>query len=124
MISPARTRTLFNYADGVLYWAVSPGRRCPVGTVAGHRRSEHASHPNSHIIQVAGHKYARARLVFAWHHGTWPEGRLYHANDNPHDDRIENLSTLLKAEREANASSIINYANALSVSGMGGGNNV
>lgn len=39
-----------------------------------------------------GKAFQTAHLVWAWHHGVWPEGRLIRKNDDSLDDRIENLA--------------------------------
>lgn len=87
-LTPADVRNLFDYANGLLYWAICPAHKCWVGAIAGHDQATNGAC----VIQYLGKKYQRSRLVWAWHYGQWPKGKVQHINRTPFDDRIENLS--------------------------------
>lgn len=89
-IAPAVVKELFDYIDGRLHWRLSRGR-CGAGDPAGCEVYGRVR------INIGGRQYPRARLVFAWHHGRWPDGNLVHKNRNLLDDHIENLQGLPKS---------------------------
>ncbi|UCV26999.1 HNH endonuclease signature motif containing protein [Ferribacterium limneticum] len=87
-LDPALVRALFDYKDGVLYWKAPAPKRTQAGAVAGclHKQS------GAWHINYMGSKYLRSRLVWLWHHGEFPaKAWIRRRNDNPTDDRIENL---------------------------------
>ena len=87
-LDPSEVRRRFDYLpDGRLVWAIRVAHRTPAGTLAGYF---HAG-TGAHVVTIGGSKHQRSRLVFAWHHGRWPNGRLWHSNGDSSDDRIENL---------------------------------
>ena len=78
-----RLQALFTYADGNLYWRGRKGRRL-AGALAGT-----ASH---HYYQICIDYvlYRTHRLVWAYHYGASAH-TIDHINNNPFDNRIENL---------------------------------
>lgn len=44
-----------------------------------------------YAVQFGREKFAVHRVVFALHHGRWPESVIDHINGNPTDNRISNL---------------------------------
>lgn len=96
-IRPADVRDIFTYDDGVMLWRVRPGRNAAVGKSAG------CSCPRKriHAIVFKNLAYTRPRLVWAWHHGAWPERAIRHVNGDTFDDRIENLTDALEPSRLA-----------------------
>lgn len=75
------------YRDGALYWKQRPGRKVLVGDRAGC------------FDKTSGYRYIRFdkklvkehRLIFAMHHGYFPEWYVDHINRDRLDNRIENL---------------------------------
>jgi hypothetical protein len=53
-------------------------------------------------FNLAGRKVPYHRAVWFWHHGTWPE-RLDHINNDPSDNRIENLRECTHTQNMWNA---------------------
>lgn len=86
-------RRLFDYEDGQLIWREQIGRG-RIGASAGTMNA--VSH--TQCIKIRGRMHTRARLVWAWHHGEWPKGFIWHRNRSSNDDRIENLLDLTLLE--------------------------
>lgn len=84
-IDPNLVRFWFREENGALYWLTSPHRRIKAGAVAGYRKKYH-------VVTFEHEKYPRAHLVWALHHGKWPEGHVTHLNGDQLDDRIGNLA--------------------------------
>lgn len=108
-------RECFEYRDGVLYWRERPSNHFQrpadhqtflkkmVGKPAG--RKEHASgyvtiglRVNGRAISMAAH-----RVVWALHHGRWPEMHLDHIDRVRSHNRIENLREVTPAENNKNS---------------------
>ena len=61
--------------------------------------AKHAGKPALSTVTTRGYKYGMIlgvrvmahRVVFALHHGRWPEGEIDHINRNKQDNRISNL---------------------------------
>jgi len=92
-------RDVFDYVDGVLLWRFSSGGFVRKGRVAGRRLSD-----GYWQIRFGRKAYRRARLVFLWHTGRWPEPEVDHRNRIRDDDRIENLRESTKQENAFNKS--------------------
>jgi len=94
-LSAEHVNDLFDYlATGALVWREGRGPRAHAGQIAGHLRRDESAH----VITLNGRKTTRARAVWAWHHGRWPKGCLWHKNRTATDDRIENLLELTSLE--------------------------
>lgn len=85
---PAWIRSLFDHdpQTGNLVWKVKRGFAYP-GLIAG--TLDQGGFLKIHINRrpIAAH-----RLVWFWHHGTWPKFELLHLNGNKTDNRLENLA--------------------------------
>jgi hypothetical protein len=91
----SRLRELFDYEDGILIWKkeLLLSRR-KKGRVAGC-----VSNYGYVVIRVDLKLHPRARLVYIWHKGEIPEGKVIdHINHVRTDDRIENLQPLTLIE--------------------------
>lgn len=91
MITAAQVRDWFDYdrETGVLYWRKGKGRARP-GAVAGSIRTDKLG--PTWRIRLNNKFISRARVVWAWHHGEFPNDYVLHLNRNNLDDRIENLA--------------------------------
>lgn len=83
---------LFEYRDGELYWKVKPNRRIKIGDKAGsHNVSGYIN------VRVMGKYYRAHRLIYCMLHGYFPK-YIDHINNNPSDNRIENLRECTQSE--------------------------
>ena len=91
MITPDQLRDWFDYCPttGALYWRKGKGRARP-GAIAGSMRGDKQS--PVWRIRLNNVFVSRARVVWAWHHGEFPNKYVLHLNRNILDDRIENLT--------------------------------
>ena len=87
-----RLRTVFEYCpEGRLLWA-SNHRKDLIGRPAGS-----FSHPFGYCqVSLDGTRYLLHRLIWAWHHGQ-PSGVIDHKDQNPRNNRIENLQDVTPA---------------------------
>ena len=85
MLTRERVRELFDYLDGKLVRRFRV-RNCRAGDVAGHIRKDGYVR-----IGIDGEHYLLHRVIWAWHHGYFPENQIDHINKNHTDNRITNL---------------------------------
>lgn len=89
---------LLEYKDGLLYWKVSPNYNIKVGDIAG-------SVDRRGYIRI-GYKrkhYKAHRLIWFMHYGEIPD-TIDHINNDPSDNRIENLRNCTQHENAMNQS--------------------
>jgi hypothetical protein len=91
-----RSNMRYESTKGVLYWRVpGKGRQAnkPLGTqiAKGYR-----------VIRVDGAYYCIHRIIFALHHGFYPEV-VDHINGNPKDNRVENLRAATPQQNRHNS---------------------
>ncbi len=79
-----RYRLKYNPETGNLIWVRSRDRKTN-GKVAGYTPKSGYSY-----LYLGRHRYPVAGCVFAWHHG-WLPTRVFRADGNPRNHRIENL---------------------------------
>lgn len=129
MMKPEKVKELFDYdwETGNLIWKERPvedfktvrgakifNTQC-AGKVAGCLNKPH----QYWYITVDGVTYKAHRLVWAWHHGEWPEGQIDHievSENRRSDNRIENLRVVEASENQKNK--LIYLTNKTGVSGV------
>jgi hypothetical protein len=113
-ISVEYLRECFRYEEGVLYWKERPAAHFK-------RPADHATFIKKSAGKPAGRKEPRGyicvkfrmkgesvcisvhHIVWALHHGNWPEQHLDHINRIRDDNRIENLREVTPAENNKNS---------------------
>lgn len=76
--------SIFNYADGVLYWKVKWSDKIVVGSKVGYLRKGYLGTKINKI------DYRNHRLIYMMHHGYLPK-IIDHIDGNPLNNKIENL---------------------------------
>lgn len=97
-------RDLFDYRDdGALVYRISRPQR-KAGTTFGA-----ITHEGYIQGKCSGTNYKAHRLVWAWHHGQFPEGKMIdHINGVRSDNRIENLRLADNGQNQCNSGPQIN----------------
>ena len=87
----------YNPEEGGFYWRTTKGSKAVKGSKAGTRS------PSGYFqIGVDGKVYLRARMVWFYVHGRWPEHQIDHKNLIIHDDRLSNLREATQSQNNAN----------------------
>jgi hypothetical protein len=101
---------MLEYKNGELYWTSNASVKMR-GKLAGSLNNR-----GYRKIEINGKKYGAHQIVFALHNGYIPEV-LDHINNNPSDNRIENLRAATKSENGYNRKQILsNTSGAKNVS--------
>ena len=89
-------KDLFEYRDGNLYWKAktSPTSRVNIGDMVGYKTW------NKYIIAgIDGKKEKVHRIIWQMFNGSIDKGKVIdHINNNPSDNRIENLQCITQAQ--------------------------
>ena len=117
-ISVDRVRELLKYEEetGFLLWKkdifCGRGKGRPVvkeGQIAGSfNRKGYLE------VGIEGHVYYGHMLSFVINHGRWPESRLDHRDQNPSNNRIDNLREVSALENSQNSDKPFNVPNRTS----------
>ena len=86
----------FEYRDGELYYKdkTSPFSRIVIGDKAGHIGAG-----GYFRVQLFGKKYLVHRIIWEMFNGEIPKGKVIdHINNNPSDNRIENLQCITQTK--------------------------
>ena len=102
---------LFNYdpEKGVLVWAVKRKGTNGVGSVAGYVNKLKDSR---RFVMINGKLYPHARLVFLYHYGSIGSLVVDHIDNDPTNDKIENLRAVTVAQNNVNKHSKLVYDNS------------
>jgi len=95
--------------SGEFTWKIRPRHHFTTDKAC---RDTNARRAGKHAGRIAGTGYRQIgigrriyyahRLVWFWHHGTWPTGEIDHANQNRLDNRLENLRDATYSNNQAN----------------------
>ena len=97
MITQSETNQLFSYVDGVLYWKISRSNCVHVGMCVG------AEDSNGYQATTINRKHYKVhRLIFLMHHG-WLPSEIDHIDNNPRNNKIENLRPTTRRQNQFNA---------------------
>jgi hypothetical protein len=98
MITQEELLKLVEYKDSNLYWLKTQSPRAVKGTVAGSKNSN-----NYYRIGINKTCYCLHRIIWIYHYGAIPEKmEIDHINNNPSDNRIENLRLATRLQNEYN----------------------
>jgi hypothetical protein len=97
MITQNEIKQLFNYLDGVLYWKISRSNCVRVGMRVGAKDSN-----GYQAATINGKHYKTHRLIFLLHYG-WMPAEIDHIDNNPRNNKIENLRAATRSQNQFNA---------------------
>lgn len=83
---------------GDLRWKMKISRKVVVGAIAGTLNKKQ----NRWQIQIGGVIYKTARIVYYMHTGIEPLGEIDHKNNNPSDNRFDNLRDSTHSQNNMN----------------------
>ena len=109
-------KELFDYRDGLLFWKSRDRRHFSddrsykvwnkrfAGKPAGHvhRSRSGQRHKTTVTIGDVTARLLSSRVVWAWHHGSWPAGIVDHEDGDTLNDRIGNLRDVTNAQNSQN----------------------
>lgn len=98
MLTQTILKERFDYDNGELIWKIRPSNRVQIGDVAGY-----IDNNGRKIIKIDNKLYKAHRLIFLWHHG-WLPDLVDHKDENPLNNRIDNLRSLDRAGNATNSS--------------------
>ena len=87
----------YNSETGLFTWRIKPGRKAPIGSVAGAIGTK-----GYRRIRIDSVRYNASRLAWLYAYGKWPSGYIDHINGLRTDDRLCNLRTVNAAESSTN----------------------
>lgn len=81
-------RKVFDYDQetGCLHWAVKFNKYMKVGKIAGNPKKGGAA-----VVGLKGYVFPLRQLIWVWHYGEWPNGRVFVKDGDEFNFRIENL---------------------------------
>ena len=93
-----KTKELFDYKDGNLYWKNDNKSKKIKGVIAGY-----INNSGYRAIRYDGKLYLAHRLVYLWHKGYLP-AEIDHIDRNKQNNAIENLRECTKSQNHFNRS--------------------
>lgn len=88
---------------GYLYW--TQGKPARAGKyIASHINQKAGCYKGDYpVLKMGGLLFKIHRIAWYLHYGMWPNGLLDHKNQNPHDNRIENLRPASRSQNAINS---------------------
>ena len=103
MIEPERLHDFLRYEDGELYWLHRPDGMLRWNTRYAGTRAFTANKIGYRTGAIQNKLNQAHRVIWAMHHGRWPDGQIDHINGNRSDNRIENLREASAFQNSQNA---------------------
>ena len=97
----------FEYRDGKLYWKdkTVPTASINIGDKAGSFSSS-----GYHYVKFFGESYGKHRIIWEMFNGSIPKGMVIdHINNNPSDNRIENLQCITATQNTQRADKLSGF---------------
>ena len=95
-----QVKQMFDYhEDGFLIWKVANSRRIKTGDVAG----SFCKSTGYFTVFINGVNYQLHRIIFLWHHGYLPENDTDHEDQNPINNKVENLREISRSCNSINS---------------------
>lgn len=98
-----RLRQVLRYDAGRVFWIKRPSHKAVRAVVGNEAGCQH--HDGYRYIKIDECLIQTHHIVWAMHHGKYPEGRLDHINGSRSDNRIENLRLATACENSTNRAS-------------------
>ncbi len=96
-------KTWFEYEDGQLIWVSKRYKGTKIGSIAGTENKSHAYRS----ININRKRYLTHRCIWIWHHGDISSNMVIdHIDNNPVNNKIENLRLVTYSENNQNISRI------------------
>ena len=96
-LTQAKAKELFEYRDGVLYRKITTSRLGKKGNIAGF-----TSDKGYRNVLINGKQYGIHRIIYLIHYGFMPS-IVDHIDNNPLNNKIENLREANKTKNNLNA---------------------
>lgn len=76
----------YNPSTGLFVWKISPCNSIKIGDIAGYKRKD-----DYIVLRLDKKRYLAHRVAWFYVYGVFPDNCLDHINQNPSDNRIDNL---------------------------------
>lgn len=106
-MTPNEAKELFEYRDGELYWKVDAAYNVKSGSIAGNLEKTGYKR-----ITYKGRSYLAHRIIFLIHHGFLPP-IVDHIDNNPLNNKIQNLRNADKSKNGMNRRANFNCATGI-----------
>lgn len=96
-VTAERIKELLEYRDGKLYWKVNKGSTARIGDESGWTDIH-----GYRLTRIDGELLRNHHIVWCIFNGHWPEQELDHIDNDPSNNRIDNLRVCGRLQQGAN----------------------
>jgi prefoldin subunit 5 len=101
----------YDFETGLFTWLVNKSFRCKIGDIAG--RFNDSMH---RCICIDGKQLYAHRLAWLWMTGEWPKNLIDHKDNNPSNNKWENLREATRSQNGKNSK--VRITNKLGIKGI------